>query len=362
MTQDLRLQDAFRASIGVAMTTDQIATSLFTRQQLGELTGLDNTTLNYWSREDLLAPSEGGAGRGSHRRFDFVQVNIAAMLGALRQFRLGLNVLTSFADMLQEAAKLGRIVSLHPGSYTDATSLADTLHRFRSGEPVLIRAHEDSEEAPAHLSRRQKLDWSMEKRPAVSEQEIISQRFPDLSFYDYDPPADIIAAAEKIGPGKHTLAGLYFYLTTDILDPGYCDAFSWLIGWAPDGRLRVEFGSEGAKFFDRVTISGGEAAEEFGPGIFIPASGIIRKIWGPRGYDAAMIEYRQKREERLAASEAARMTEALSEAGITANVTVNPDGESFKVDAPETPWPEVEKVLRRKGYVFPSDSEPEAQV
>jgi DNA-binding transcriptional MerR regulator len=75
----------------------------FTRQQIGELADLDNSTLNYWSREGLLRPAAGGAGKGSHRRFAFHQVTLAAILSQLRGFGISAIELRKLADRFHAA-------------------------------------------------------------------------------------------------------------------------------------------------------------------------------------------------------------------------------------------------------------------
>lgn len=76
---------------------------LYTRQQLGEIAGLDDTTLNYWSREGILRPVEGGGGRGQHRRFAYYEVNLAALLGQLRNFGVSAPALKQLAGRFHDA-------------------------------------------------------------------------------------------------------------------------------------------------------------------------------------------------------------------------------------------------------------------
>lgn len=76
---------------------------LYTRQELAAVTGIDDTTLNYWMRENLICAAEGGAGRGSHRRFPFHQVNLAAILFQLKDFGIGLASLRQIADRFNVA-------------------------------------------------------------------------------------------------------------------------------------------------------------------------------------------------------------------------------------------------------------------
>lgn len=320
--------------------------SLYTRQQLGQLAGLDDTTLNYWSREGLLIPAEGGTGRGSHRRFDFVQVNKAAILGAMRRFGLNLTTLKSFADLMEEGVRLCGGNELHPGTFKYAASLATALHQFRHGETILIKARNRDEERPAGLKGDEYVKWLLAKRPAVTEAEVIEHK-TGVGF-DHDELDAVIAFAERLGPGKEVPCEIYQDLVADILAPGYSDIYSWLLGFDADGTWRIEFGSEGAKFFETLDAS---SPEDFGPGIFIPTSGIIRKIWGLK-----------KPAEFMRDREAERLQETLAAAGITATVTPNPDPEQgFHVDAPGFDWAAVQVVLDNAGYAPPApETEAEA--
>ncbi|WP_338242226.1 MerR family transcriptional regulator [Aurantiacibacter hainanensis] len=248
--------------------------SLYSRQQIGQLVGLDDTTLNYWSRERLLIPTEGGEGRGSHRRFDFIQVNIAAILAQLRPFGLNIAVLRPLADLLQRAADLGKGGELHPGDYFLAARLATKLHQFRSGSTVMVRQRKHAEERPSGLSRQAYIDWLMAERPATTEAEITDELLQNNT--DYSTAEAIIAVADAMGPNRETEARLYGDLVFGVLAPGYSDEYSWLLGFRSDQSWRIEFGHQGGKFFDGL---GSTSPEEFGAGIFLPVSAIIRQVW-----------------------------------------------------------------------------------
>ena len=286
----------------------------FTRQQVASLAGVSDDMVAYWLKQGLLAPTSGGQGRGSHRQFDFVQVNIAAIFGQLRRFGLNIGALRSLADLLQAAATLGASYSLHPATYSDAAYLANKLHRFRSGGEVLIPKHGLREKAPAGLTGGAYSDWLMAKRPATSESEILAEFLPNRS--DYDAPAAILAAAEDMGPNREIQAKVYADLVYEVLAPGYAYAYSWLLALQPGEPCRIEFGSDGAKFFDTIAA---ESPEDFGPGIFLPVSGIIRKLWGLKTIE----EHRLERERALVERDQVAIEKALADAGITAVVTVD---------------------------------------
>ena len=279
-------------------------------------------------------PTEGGQGRGSHRRFDFIQVNIAAILGQMRRFKLSLKVLRSFAELLQKAAVLGAGRDLHPGNYVSAANLADRLSEFRRGLPVEVHAHSVSEPRPENLKRTEYLEWERARRAAAAEEEIVEELIGFKS--DYDTVKEILAFAEAIGPGRVLEAQLYAELVCDILAPGYSGGYSWLLGFGSDDSWKVEFGSE-ANFFGSADLG---AVEAFGPGIFLPVSGIIRQLWGLKSPGDYMRDRR-----------ADRIQEHLGEAGIQATVTLSDSPEeSYTVDAPGVEWALVEAKLDKIGY------------
>lgn len=316
--------------------------TLFTRQQIKDLTGLDDTTLNYWSREKILRAVEGREGKGNHRRFDFVQVSIAALLKHLRRFGLNAAALRSFTDLIQEGADLCRDSGLHPGNYWDAASVATVLHRFRNGEAHMIHPNRFSDR-PAGMSRTQAWEWVDIRRPAESEEELLRHI---IGNSDYDSPEKILAVAERIGPGKELQARMYAEMVYDLLAPGYSDARSWLLGFDDEGKWKIEFGAEGGKFFDHIT---GASAEDFGSAIFLPMSGILRQVWGLKTIE----EMRRERQ-------AERLRERLAERGIRASVIVNErEEDGFSVEAPGVDWEDLEVVLKQLQYTVEGQPEPE---
>lgn len=324
---------------------------LFTRQQVAKLTGVSDDMLAYWLKQGLLVPTSGGDGRGSHRRFDFVQVNIAAIFGQLRRFGLNVGALRSLADLLQAAARLGASYKLHPSNYSTAAILANGLHRFRAGEEIPIPKHPRGEERPKGLYGRAFSDWLMENRPAETEEEVV-QHFVG-QWDDYDPVEAILAAAEGMGSNRQTEARVYADLVSEALAPGYSGPYSWLLAFDPGEPCRIEFGFDGAKFFDN--ISAGEP-EDFGSGIFIPVSGIFRKMWG----FATSEDRKREREERLRETDRTDIEALLAAAGIAANVVAHEDPNlGFSIEHPGTEWDAVKAALKGSRYEL-GPEEPQA--
>lgn len=76
---------------------------LFTRVQIEQMTGVDDSTLNYWMREGILRASEGGEGRGNYRRFSYHEVTLAALLRELRNFGINTSSIAHVARRFHRA-------------------------------------------------------------------------------------------------------------------------------------------------------------------------------------------------------------------------------------------------------------------
>lgn len=94
---------------------DVYPTTLFSRQQIAEITGLDDSTLNYWMREGVLRAAEGGIGRGSHRKFTYHEATLAGILNELRHFGVGVKAMARLAERFHEAIDwmAARAIDIH---------------------------------------------------------------------------------------------------------------------------------------------------------------------------------------------------------------------------------------------------------
>jgi DNA-binding transcriptional MerR regulator len=316
--------------------TDPIKSQLYTRKQVAELTGIDDSALNYWMREGLLRPIEGGGGKGNHRRFDYVQVNIAAVFGQLRRFGLNIAALRTLADLLQSAVQLGTSVQLHPAAYSTAAALADRIDDFRRGEPVMLKHGHTNDEAPADMSLRERHEWEWVERPAVSEKEVWDHWVSNAeSEYDIDA---IKAAAKLFGPHRQVEARIYVDLTVDIIEPGYSSEVTWLLGLKEDGGWDIESGTEG-RFFENIH---GMEPGDFGPGIFVPLGAVLRKIW-------ELKTPRQLMRERRAVYTQKRLALAGIETRCFADDKDDDDDDAIVIeyDEPVT-WDQIQTVLNER--------------
>jgi DNA-binding transcriptional MerR regulator len=317
------------------------ANQLFTRQQIASLTGIDGSSLNYWSREGLLVPTEGGGGKGSHRRFDFVQVNIAAVLNELRRFGLNINALRSFAEQLQAAAQLGSGRDLHPGNYRYAAVLANSFELFDRDIPVMVSLPAVEPE-PLGLSRQAQSDWLSAKRPAETEHEIVLHHLG--SRWDYDDISAIVSFARKIGSGQYIKARIYSDLVYGVLSPGYTDTYAWLLALTAEGNWKIEFGDDG-RFFDNL---GTVSPEDFGAGIFIPVSGVFRKVWSLPSLERIKAD----RQVQWLSRDAQRLKEHLAAVGITAEVMPGDENTGHKIIAPDTPQEVVAAAIAKTRWAY----------
>jgi len=81
----------------------KLMNTLFSRKQLGQLAGLDPSTLVYWTREGMLRPAEGGGGKGQHRLFARTEVNLAAVLMEMMRAGASAAFMRTLADNFHAA-------------------------------------------------------------------------------------------------------------------------------------------------------------------------------------------------------------------------------------------------------------------
>lgn len=100
-----------------------LSSTLYTRQQIARATGIDDSTLNYWMRECVLRPAEGGSGKGQHRRFPYHQINLAVLLDQLRSFGVSLPAIKRLADRFNDAISHYEEAGIHHDNADALSSL-----------------------------------------------------------------------------------------------------------------------------------------------------------------------------------------------------------------------------------------------
>ncbi len=118
---------------------------LFSRQQVQERTGISDDVLGFWMKEGLLVPVP--SERRQHRRFSFDQLNIAAVLNAMRSLGANVGVLRKFSAVMQRGRELYATSGLDYAQARYSLYLTRALNRFRRGEAVKVY-NEEWLEAP----------------------------------------------------------------------------------------------------------------------------------------------------------------------------------------------------------------------
>jgi DNA-binding transcriptional MerR regulator len=146
-----------------------IAASLYSRQQVARLTGIDDSTLNYWMREGVLLPAEGGSGRGQHRRFAYHQVNLALLLDQLRGFGVSLPAIKRLAQRFHEAVRFFDGLGITRANSEPITDVLD-LRRQLARDGAIIRHVEEENVQRANAA----FPWF--------ESKVLRRKYKHLSF------------------------------------------------------------------------------------------------------------------------------------------------------------------------------------
>jgi len=235
---------------------------LYSRSEVAELAQLPEEVIAFWGREAILVHAEGGEGRGSHKKYDFAQVNIAAVLASLRrQFSPKTEVLQSLANRLQAGVRLLNESKLYYMNASYAAALATKLAAFARGEEVEIYDASLTD----HLPLREQIGISS-RRPAADQLEIVAEVCGHL---DYDSPSDVLAAARRIGPGQDDKIRMGEVIVGTFLKASDLDNVSWIVRPVNDTWEMLEI-SEGGT----VDLTIREAA------FYIPVGSIIADTWG----------------------------------------------------------------------------------
>ena len=295
---------------------------LYTRQEIAERVGLSDDVLSFWIKRKLLIHAEGGEGKGSHRRFHYSQVNIAVILAVFREsFGANIATLSSLAALLQSAVRTFKDSSLYLGDWTQAARIGDLLHRYRSGEAIMIDVHDFMSDEYAKLPPEER----HRKRPAKSEAEVIAS----VRFISDHDPSGVIRAAETLGRGRETEARIALVVLGLVLDPSYMGDIYWLLMQTEDGWIVRE-----------VTDESTSDLADLGPALFLPVVPLLKRAW--RIPDSRTL-VRQRQAEHL--------QELLEAAGIRAAVVPNErEEDGFKIDAPDSDWAAVERVLSATAF------------
>lgn len=104
----------------------------FSRQQVQERVGVADDVLAFWIKQGLIVPLP-ARGR-SHRRFQYEQLHIAAILNAMRSLGANISVLRLFAQAFQRGCNVARASGLNYCQLQTGIELFYSLLRFREGK------------------------------------------------------------------------------------------------------------------------------------------------------------------------------------------------------------------------------------
>jgi DNA-binding transcriptional MerR regulator len=236
-----------------------------TRQQLSALAGVNDEVLAFWIKNDLIMASSGGEGKGSHRKFDGFQVNIAGVLAELRNLGVNLAGLRAFAKQLQLATVLGKSAECNPFAFHEALELRGKMDAFARGETVEV-AFDERGYVPA------------------SNQADILRHYAAWPNHLHDSFDKIAAFAARITRDDWFLVDLflalhgnaYRYLYRDKLTP-WGDS-NWLAVRASDDDWKIYSSPVG---HDQLGPAGREG-DAVRSGVFLAPGAIFRHVWAGR--------------------------------------------------------------------------------
>lgn len=240
----------------------------FSKGDLSRLSGVPENVLTFWLRAGLLVPVEGGDGRGSHRRFDRMQVSLAAILREMHAFGANITTLNSFAEFLRPVMIYGETLKYDPGTIALAAYTERRLARFRAGYKFKIWRRSDKGAEPVD---------------AVSEQEI-AEDFTNNTL----PIQEFMLLCKRVGQFDLEAFSIYADIleVIDTLDVGLR---SWLL-WNVDGKWASSTSTSTSEAFSVVP--------PVNSAMYIGVSSILKMVWNI-DYDERERLWELRREERL---------------------------------------------------------------
>lgn len=256
----------------------QFSSNLLTRQQVASRAGLSDDVLSFWIKQGLLQATSGGVGRGSHRRFDIFQVNIAAVLAELRRFGVNVGILRRVAHMLQRGTALAIAAPCNFWGISDAVDLASLISRQRSGERLLV-VRSEVEGAPDGPRYGEAGDaWEARNfRRAETEGDVVTEFLRSEDLHDAAEP--IVSMAGAIAEDDI----LPLRLFVDLNHPAF--RYVWdghIAKWGDSGWILAPTADDGLDVFRGPAEHDllGKDGLEVRSGLFLGPAAIFRSVWG----------------------------------------------------------------------------------
>lgn len=136
---------------------------LYTRQDIRELTGIPEDVLNYFVREGLLEAAEGGGGKGQHRRFRQMEVNLAALLYQIKaNSGANIGVLRDIVRSVRNSVEFANALPFSPSQFWESAPTAAMEERDASAGkfPEVVKYIRDHDywELRDHIAVSQRLN------------------------------------------------------------------------------------------------------------------------------------------------------------------------------------------------------------
>lgn len=232
--------------------------ALFTRQDVGRLAGVPDDALSFWMKQGLIRRSDDGGGRGQHRKFTFLQVEVAALLKELRSYGVNVVALRIFAETLHTAIELGERHGLSGLDLEAAAEIADAMAAYDAGDLADV--------------------YSYQTNVAIdmNDRDIVHDAIVDWWRKSFEASeAEILKAAAAIGPGMCRSAWIYRDLTSvdHFANPETGPAGIWQLAFNERGQWSIESGDGHTAAPDRV-------APQANAFLTLRLSKIIRELWG----------------------------------------------------------------------------------
>lgn len=222
----------------------------FSRGELVQLAGLGEGVVAFWLRNGLLRPLSGGEGKGNHRRFDRMQVTIAAVLGELHRFGLNITALGSIAGTLQKVVQVGQRYQVRPYFLWLAAGLRERISRFDAGEPMVVHSLNDGQIVPIRAASHH--DLAVDR--TIGEQSVT--------------PEELLQIALSLELDEVLAATLYHDFGEVMDNPGDQSRVSWLIWQDGDEWM-----------FDTASDEYGFNRSDARSGIYLGLSSILLSTW-----------------------------------------------------------------------------------
>ncbi|RJY09353.1 MerR family transcriptional regulator [Aurantiacibacter aquimixticola] len=226
---------------------------LLSRGQIAEISGVSSHTLAFWLRNEILVPSSGGHGSGSHKKFHPIQATIAAIFGKLQAIGLNIAALKAISDIIQTGVRVGLSTNLQPYSILAAVETKKSLLDLELGKQVRL--------------------WNVS---SDTDKELFANKPEDLlkdleaGRPEFDLAEDIYEFARKIEEDQFMGLKAFSEIKSAMEGLDWSNP-SWLLWQDQHGSWQISSQTEPGEQFSRHP--------DADTGIFLAMGTIVRAVW-----------------------------------------------------------------------------------